>query len=46
LRTLDALQLASAMVLATPAMTFVTADRALAEIARLEGLATYDPNTG
>ena len=43
LRTLDSMQLASAMVLAKPTVTFVTADRALAETARLEGLATYDP---
>ena len=44
LRTLDSLQLASAVVLPAPALTFVTADRALADIARREGLAAYDPN--
>lgn len=45
LRTLDALQLAVALDLADQALLdhFVAADRALAEVAALEGLSVIDP---
>ena len=47
LRTLDALQLAVALDLANQTLLdhFVVADRALAEVAALEGLSVIDPET-